>query len=213
MSRSAKLILVSILITVIVLGLNNPVAVQGIQPPTLYVEAPPFVNVSTEFDVIIWIRDIPADYGLVSFDFALNWDPNDLEFIECEFLGDGRPGWIGGCSIDTIISGGGGSDERSFPAVRWTEDAAWLRFRFHCLREGLAIITVLSEDTISLESSVGQRIGINYEPFTVTVEQGFGAVGGISTTVNKLEILTPYIALAGLIITISTVYVFMKRKD
>jgi hypothetical protein len=38
-------------------------------------------------------------------------------------------------------------------------------------------------------------------------------VGGISTPINKLEILTPYIALAGLIIAISTVYVIIKRKD
>ncbi|WP_455368620.1 DNRLRE domain-containing protein [[Eubacterium] cellulosolvens] len=40
-----------------------------------------------------------------------------------------------------------------------------------------------------------------------------GPVGGVSTPVNKLEILTPYMALAGLIAAISTVYVIRKRKD
>jgi hypothetical protein len=38
-------------------------------------------------------------------------------------------------------------------------------------------------------------------------------VGGISTPTNKLAILTPYLALAGLIITVSTVFVIKRRKD
>ncbi|WP_455368617.1 hypothetical protein [[Eubacterium] cellulosolvens] len=37
------------------------------------------------------------------------------------------------------------------------------------------------------------------------------AVGGVSSQINKLEILTPYLALAGLIITLSSVYVIRKR--
>ncbi|MFC1505736.1 hypothetical protein ACFLQ6_01555 [Thermoproteota archaeon] len=39
------------------------------------------------------------------------------------------------------------------------------------------------------------------------------SIGGLSMPVNKLEILTPYIALAGLIIAVSTVYVVKRRKD
>jgi hypothetical protein len=38
-------------------------------------------------------------------------------------------------------------------------------------------------------------------------------VGGVASPVNKIEILTPYLALAGLIIAVSTVYVIKKRKD
>ena len=38
-------------------------------------------------------------------------------------------------------------------------------------------------------------------------------VGGLSMPINKLEILTPYLALAGLITVISTVYVLNRRKD
>lgn len=38
-------------------------------------------------------------------------------------------------------------------------------------------------------------------------------VGGVVTPLNKLEILTPYIALAGLIAALSTIYVIKKRKD
>jgi hypothetical protein len=38
-------------------------------------------------------------------------------------------------------------------------------------------------------------------------------VGGIAVPTNKFEILTPYLALAGLIIAVSTVYVIKKRID
>ena len=38
-------------------------------------------------------------------------------------------------------------------------------------------------------------------------------VSGVVTPVNKLEILTPYLALAGLIAAISTVYLIKRRKD
>jgi hypothetical protein len=43
-------------------------------------------------------------------------------------------------------------------------------------------------------------------PYTVPV-------GGVITSVDKLAMLTPYMALAGLIIAVSTVYVIKRRKD
>jgi hypothetical protein len=214
MSNLAKLMLPPLLAVLLILGLSHPVSGQP-PPPTLYVEAPGFVNVSTEFDIIIWIRDIPAGWGMTAFDIEVKWDPNDLEYIGDEFLGFGRPGWTGTCApIGPGVAGGGGTDVRSFPALRWTEDAAWLRFRFHCLREGPALITVgsLTDLTIYLENSVGSIFSSDPEPFEVTVNQVEPApVGGISTPINKLEILTPYIALAGLIIAVSAI-VIKKRK-
>jgi hypothetical protein len=38
-------------------------------------------------------------------------------------------------------------------------------------------------------------------------------VAGITSPINKLAILTPYIALAGLIAVVSAVYVFKRGKD
>jgi hypothetical protein len=38
-------------------------------------------------------------------------------------------------------------------------------------------------------------------------------VGGITIPTTKLEILTPYLALVGLIVVVSTVYVIKRRKD
>ncbi|OGD54517.1 hypothetical protein A3K80_08975 [Candidatus Bathyarchaeota archaeon RBG_13_38_9] len=39
------------------------------------------------------------------------------------------------------------------------------------------------------------------------------AVGGVISPTNKLEILTPYIALAGLVITVSAIIVVKRRRD
>ncbi|MGB6680902.1 MAG: DNRLRE domain-containing protein [Candidatus Bathyarchaeia archaeon] len=49
--------------------------------------------------------------------------------------------------------------------------------------------------------------------FMLMVNPASGPVGGVVTPVNKLEILTPYIALVGLIAVVSTVYVIKRRKD
>jgi hypothetical protein len=55
---------------------------------------------------------------------------------------------------------------------------------------------------------------VDPEPFEITVNQFEPApVGGVVSPINKFKILTPYIALAGLIIAVSTFYVFKRRKD
>jgi hypothetical protein len=40
-----------------------------------------------------------------------------------------------------------------------------------------------------------------------------GTVGGVASPVNKFEILTPFLALAGLIAVVSAIYVIKRRKD
>ena len=215
MYNLTKLTLSSILITLIVLGLSSPVAAQQPPPPTIYVDAPSPIPVSTEFDIIIWIRNFPSGWGMIYFGILVQWDPNDLEYIECEFLGDRRPGWDGGCGFKAPGSAGGdGDDDRAFPALRWTEDAEWLRFRFHCLRSGPApiMVTTPSQTFIIENLGNGETVEVFPEPVTVTVNQ-VAPVGGVVTSVNKLEVLTPYIALAGLIVAVSTLFIIKRRKD
>ncbi len=55
----------------------------------------------------------------------------------------------------------------------------------------------------------GRNIMIRSEVEQVTLIP----VGGATSPINKFEILTPYLALIGLIVTVSTVYVIIKRKD
>ena len=97
----------------------------------------------------------------------------------------------------------------------WTEDRAWFVLTFHCLRAGPTQITVTSPvvgTIVLLPIGGGSPVLLEPEPITVIVNQ-VAPVGGVASPVNKLEILTPYIALVGLIIAVSTVYVIKKRKD
>ncbi|MFC1507238.1 hypothetical protein ACFLQ6_09245 [Thermoproteota archaeon] len=214
MTHSLKLALSSILITLIVLGLSSPIRAQTTPPPpTIYVDAPSEVFVFSEFDIIISVHDIPDGWGMVRFDFDVNWNPDDLEFIGCKFLGDGRLGtWSGACG-GNVISGGGGGTAGGSP---YTEDAEWFRFRFHCLRAGPTPITVgysHGRDAIELESLTGGGLAfVQVETVTVTVNQD-ASVGGVATPVSKIKILAPYLTLAGLIATVSIVYVIKRRKD
>ncbi|WP_455369685.1 hypothetical protein [[Eubacterium] cellulosolvens] len=212
MTNLAKLMLSSILITVIVLGFNSPVVAQ-VSSPTIYVDAPSTVVVSTEFDVIIWIRDIQSGWGLTEFYIQVNFDPNDIEFIDSEFLDpDGSGGWIGGGNIIELGKWNGDGQSGGLFDV-WTEDRAWFVLTFHCLRAGPTPITVTSPPTgtiVLLPIGGGSPVFLEPEPVTVIVNQ-VSPVGGISTPTNKLTILSPYIALAGLIITVSAVMI-KKRK-
>ena len=55
---------------------------------------------------------------------------------------------------------------------------------------------------------MGPRTG-----FTNAVTITTCAVGGVVTPINKLEILTPYLALAGLVAIVSTGVMVKRRKD
>jgi len=63
----------------------------------------------------------------------------------------------------------------------------------------------------SSQSTTIEAVGQNAPVLTAIYQSEATAVGGISTPINKLEILTPYLALAGLIIAVSAVMI-KKRK-
>ncbi|MCW4042762.1 MAG: hypothetical protein NWE90_03445 [Candidatus Bathyarchaeota archaeon] len=41
----------------------------------------------------------------------------------------------------------------------------------------------------------------------------YAPVGGVASPVNKLELIAPYLALAGLIVAVSTIFVIKRRRD
>jgi len=52
-----------------------------------------------------------------------------------------------------------------------------------------------------------------YDPYGVAIAFLPSPVGGVVVPTNKLELLTPYLALAGLIVAVSAVIVAKKRRD
>lgn len=96
----------------------------------------------------------------------------------------------------------------------WSADAPWASIEFHCLEAGISpILLKVYEREVgpAIELTDGDVIfDVEPETFEMDVHQRF-IVGGVSLSTNKLAILTPYLALAGLIITVSAVMI-KKRK-
>jgi len=68
------------------------------------------------------------------------------------------------------------------------------------------------ENDFSDPENNNPRLTIDWDPPS-TPKPRSTPVGGLVMPINKLEILTPYLALAGLIAAISTVYLIKRRKD
>ncbi|WP_455369836.1 hypothetical protein [[Eubacterium] cellulosolvens] len=195
-----KLPLSVLLLTVITSGLIFPVIAPNggakftVEPPVMN------VTVSKEFSVDIWIRDLPID--MISFSLVVNWDPALMEYVNHKTYVQGN-GW-------TLASDAVGASTYGIDAYgpAFGADARWITITFHCLGEGVSLIDIGPAD-IS-----GAQGGIPHFRLSATLNQVEPApVAGITSPINKLAILTPYIALAGLIIALSTVYVIKRRKD
>ncbi len=213
--ESQKILLPIILAGLLITGFTLPTEAQ---PPTPKWSLEPSIvtiNPCENFTLTLWIRDIPDGWAMTEFEFMIEWDPTLMEIVDFPiFLGEVR-GWENmsialNATINLRLLG------MQANGAQWSEDAAWFEFTFHCISEGTSAVTLSSPEvgTITLVALVGGgTVNLEPEPFEVTVNQVEPApVGGISTPINKLEILTPYIALAGLIAVVSVVYVIKRRK-
>jgi hypothetical protein len=158
------------------------------------------VGVCREFTVDIWIRDLPA--SMIEFDTRVEWDTSMMEYVSHLSHVTGN-GWLPSYFSQTqglIQLGASGSP--------FSQDASWITITFHCLGSGISEIRI-EESRID-----GAAAGIAWNAIDLEVNQIESApVGGVATSINKLEILVPYLALAGLIAVVSTVYVIKKCKD
>ena len=178
--------------------------VKRLEPQTIT------VTVCSEFTVYVWIRNLPDP--MEAFDFGVKWDPMMMEHVSHGNQVEGN-GWT--IITETVNEGLGFYmlEADMGDGDQWTADAPWATITFHCLGEGTSILEVETIDTIWVRLSTGELIGIFPDEFDSTVTQVEPApVGGITTPINKLEIVTPFLALAGLIAVISTVFVIRRRE-
>jgi beta propeller repeat protein len=66
---------------------------------------------------------------------------------------------------------------------------------------------VIGDEMVQVTFDGSERVEVNFELIVAA------AVGGYLVEVNKFSMLTPYLALAGLIVAVSTIYIIKKRKD
>ncbi len=198
---SNKMMISGFLVISIVLGLCHPVWAQT---DTLYVESNGSrileVNVSTEFTIEIWIRDLSTPATVMYF--TVVYDPDSMEVVG----GATTPpnGWGAGTSnpgpgqIAYIASGAANQSNLS-----------WYSLTFHCTAEGNTPINVI--DAVYTDASGGNR---TLNVLKASVNQVTPPpVGGITVPINDFAVLAPYILLAGLITVVSAVYVLKKRRD
>jgi hypothetical protein len=197
MDRPFKFLLSALLVSVIVLGSAS--SCKG-QIAKIAVEGPSTVGVCREFTVDIWIRDLPA--SMIEFDTRLEWDTSMMEYIS-HVSHVSRNGW----SLDYLMQSPG-LIQLGASGSQFSQDASWITVTFHCLGPGI------SELRIEESSIEGTTAGIAYNDINLDVNQIESApVGGVASPINKLEVLAPYVALAGLITAVSAVYVVKRRKD
>ena len=217
MRRIVSIIGIILLVTLLSSGLNKPVMANG---PYWDIEqnGSPIQNlnvpVSSTFTVEIWIRDIPDGDYIDNILLHVYWNPEMIELV------DYQKGYDFNWDAESITYFEGLDDLLGFVGIEYytlaiggyglTEDARCLLLTFHCLHEGISPITLGNENSYLRFNQLGQ---VDPMPFVLITNQVYNPVGGITTSTNKLEILTPYIALAGLIAVVSTVYIIRRRKD
>jgi hypothetical protein len=214
MKSLAKLMLSSILITVIVLGITSPVKAQPPYYPNVIVSPTSIsAQVSTTFSITFSVKDIPSGYGLTYIGLVLTWPSSDMELVSGTEGASLPPGWKVSLGDWTVIPPG--SEKKFFQmsidtGEPVTVDREWLTVTFHCLRPGPSMIVVDGSQEVK-ELPDGSIYSQGIDTIEITINQ-FAPVGGVTTPVDKTEVLAPYIALAGLIIAVSTIVIIKKRK-
>jgi len=211
--KKTGLILATMLLALCVLGLVSPAKGQQPPPPpniSLEINKVPVttlnIRVCSEFTVDLWIRDIEDGWGMVSNNMRIEWNPDLIELVaEDHGMVDAR-GWSGGGTSGPGYTEGGAS------GPPWTTGAIWGTYTFHCKGEGTDVMVLTSPKPETIVLWNGQ---VTYEtdpaPYEVTVHQYTRAVGGVLTGTDKLAVLSPYLALIGLV-GAATVAVAVQRR-
>ena len=213
MYRPYPFIITVLLVSILSLSLTSPVFADPPYYPNVIVN-PTSISpgVSTTFSIVFSVEDIPSGYGLTYVGIVLTWPSPDMELVSGAEGASLPPGWKVSFGDFTEIPPG--SEKKHFQlsydtGEPVTVEREWLTVTFHCLRPGPSMITVDGGVDIR-ELPEGSTTGEGIETIEITVNQ-LSPIGGVTTPVNKTAILTPYLALAGLIITVSAV-VIKKRK-
>lgn len=220
--KSAGKISVLILAVTLVLSLASPpapITANGVPYWDLEQNGVPVtalqVGVGDTFTVDVWIRGILSDDGLTGVYLVVTWDPAMMALDSHEEAPNTHnwEAWhVESLHEDSIdfyaVCGYGGCTPES--AV--TAGVMVLSLHFRCLGQGSSQVMIRQDADISGQLHI--LSGVVYPPaFAVTCNQIAKPVGGVVMPTNRLEILTPYIALAGLIAVMSAVAVVKRRRD
>lgn len=211
MEKLHKFLFPTLLLTIIISSLGLPVSAQNGMAKIIVEPRIINVTVSSTFTIDIWIRDLNGDF-MQEFDFTITWDPDLMDIVSnIDHILANDPDWITKTNLLNPALG-------TYRLNAWTglfgspvnEDLSWVTLTFHCRGVGSSPVNILN--TVIYRAASGAQ-EIEHEVLKGAVSQDPMAVGGVSTPINKLEIITPYIALAGLIAAVSAVYIIKRREN
>jgi hypothetical protein len=205
---------------IIMVGVSSPAFAQT---PKITIEPQiTTIEVGDYFEVKVWIRDISSSNAMVNFQLIITWDPSLIQFNGHSV--NSLPNW--GTSVHSGITNDGLGyfvllGDASSSAFATSEDRYWETFSFECLGPGSGPLNLPSTITDENGSTTYDMhiIGDSSPYSAVTTVKGavnqyeLAPVGGVASQVNKLIIIAPYAALAGLIIAVSSIYVIKKRNS
>jgi hypothetical protein len=173
------------------------------------------VTLGSTFTLDVILGSAPPGFSLIGYLLEFTWDSSQVELIGASALApDGANGWSTGTSLGsqgnsvTVSGRGGDTTKQSFTAAHLI---------FRCRAVGTSTITAAAPPEKSIDlvpDEGGLETHTTIGPLPLVCNQSPPlTVGGIVMSVNKHEVLAPYLTLAGLIALASVVVVVRKRKD
>jgi hypothetical protein len=214
-----RLVLPILFALIIFAGLFSPAFAQAatvaVEPQTTD------VTVGSIFDVTIWIRNVQA-HGMDAFQFIITWDRSLMQYnahTVNTLTGWEEPSWVIGVTNTGLGYSVLQMDTSNPQTYGISSDRKWLTLSFRCLGPGSAEvnlpISVTDQDgTTTFSLFVHGITEGDYDLNIIigTVNQRQQAVGGELFTANKLAVLSPYLALAGLISIIASAAAVIKTR-
>jgi hypothetical protein len=162
--------------------------------PSFEIDPHPTVTatVSTEFTIQLWIRDIPNGFSVAEIPFVVEWYETEMELVRYqEFTPPGK-NWL-------VVNREIGINYYVLTVAAETLldstdlEMAWVSLTFHCLAEGSSDVGGRVRHVILYDGET--TYDVSTEAFLITVNQNARApVGGVPSPINKLGIITPYLA-------------------
>ncbi len=197
LSATAIVLLVLVVASGLVLPARGDGETIAVEPQTVD------VTVGSNFSIDISIRNVG---WMLRFHFKITWDPNLVRYVSRTLLL--QPGW----SVETeTVDGLGGTYVLQATGGMFSDDASWVTLTFHCVGGGSSPIGISPyPDSWWENPSV-------LEPFDVVSagtcnQRPVVPVGGVVTSVNRLAVMAPYVALLGLVATVAAVIVKPCKK-
>jgi hypothetical protein len=173
------------------------------------------VTVGNTFTLDVILGSAPPGFSLIGYLLEFTWDSGQVELIGATALApDGANGWSTGTSFvsqdnsETVSGRGGDTTKRSFTAAHLI---------FRCRAVGTSTITVAAPPEKSIDlvpDEGGSETHATIGPVPLVCNQSPPlTVGGMVMSVNKHEILAPYLTLVGLIAIASVVVVVRRSKE